>query len=164
MAKKEMGLTIDLSMVNLSEMETFFTNVRTGRFRATIPFISKVVESWSYKQDPKDEKAIRSIKLTPALRMMREVNTEVYNSFITAEPNTDVKLDIDQWELEDFLTFSELIDAGELEEALKLVTKVVLEWPFEGDPDNIDDYFEISVLELGGLIAAINEAIRGTFL
>ena len=80
-----------------------------------------------------------------------------------AKEVSEFNIDLNGWRVREFRDYLSAVNENDFDRMSELIGKVVLAWPYEGDPSNPEDVLNLSITELLGIARAVGDAMRRSF-
>lgn len=72
-------------------------------------------------------------------------------------------VDLNKWRMGDFRAFINAVREEAWEDAYPLISRVIVSWPFEGDPSQGEVIANLGLLDLATTLRAVNLAVTQAF-
>lgn len=89
--------------------------------------------------------------------------TQVSSNPLAPKPESPYKVDLSDWKMGEFMAWSEAVKTGDIKAMTVIVADVIVAWPHEGDPGDLDAYKTLSPQEWKAAISAVGEATGDAF-
>jgi len=70
---------------------------------------------------------------------------------------------LENWRMKDFNAFSKAMGETDFEKAAELSKDGILEWPFNGTPQNAEDWDNLTITQVADVTKALKQAIALVF-
>lgn len=147
----EFGITFDLSELSLVGYMQFADFVGEGHYSSALPLITPLIDDWGSLEKGTDLKSLPFTSSMKLIKLLQARSQEV----LAAQPESKIKVNLENWTMEDFETF---VDASQEADHDKLFSQIEKIADLEGRK-----VIDLLLLEYGGLLAAVNAAVKKSF-
>lgn len=88
---------------------------------------------------------------------------EVIFSKADANKSPHFEFSLENWRMKDFNLFSKAMGETDFATAAKLSKDGILAWPFEGSPQNPEDWDNLTITQVADVTKALKQAIAQVF-